>query len=201
MATQSVYVVAGGDDALSYSASLGTISGVQTNDTSAVFGKYVNNYFYEVWFLFKSIDFGSGDTINSCVMNYELASNSVGGGNTLNINWAFYNADDATAISDATGAQTARDAMTTTVSDSFTTETGAQTTPDLSVALQDVADRGGWSSGNDVLLIGTYASSDGQDYVQPYMYDYGGGSKAPELAIDYSAGPPPSTFKPTITVV
>jgi hypothetical protein len=196
MATQTVAVAAGSDDALSFSASLGTISGVQTTDTSAILGKFVNNFFYEVYVLFKSLDFAQGDTIDSCTVEFELAGNSIGGGNDLEIYWSFHDTDNASAVASTSDAQTAYDNQTTQIAETFTSSSSTTptrlTSPELKTLLQEISDRGGWSANNDILLLMTYKTSTGQDYMQPFMYDSGGGADKMEITVEYSTPTPPA---------
>ena len=64
---------------------------------------------------------------------------------------------------------------------------GPKTSPDFKAVIQEIVDRGGWGSGNAIVIL-----IDGKDQVEveqfkPLSYDFAS-STAPKLDIDYTAG-------------
>ena len=70
-------------------------------------------------------------------------------------------------------------------------------TPDISAVIQEVVSRGGWTSGNDLVLI---ISGSGERTAESYD---GESSNAPLLRVEYSLGdnPPPPSDPPTTGTV
>lgn len=60
--------------------------------------------------------------------------------------------------------------------------TGSKNTPDLKTIIQEIIDRPGWSSGNDIALLW---DSLGSSYIAIRTYDYG--SNIPSITIEYTS--------------
>lgn len=98
-------------------------------------------------------------------------------------------ADDAAAFTTTNDDITDRTKTTASVSWSDTWTNGAfNDSPNIKTIIQEIIDRPGWSSGNDIVILIDYAS--GGDF-QFKAYD-GSSTNAPKLHIDYTAGGGPT---------
>jgi len=135
---------------------------------------------------FANVTIANAATISECVVGL-TASNS-DSDVTVTLTLGFADADDQAAPTDATEL----DALTMTTA-TVAWSPGAWTdgekyfTPDLKTSLQEVVDRGGWASGQAVVLIIEDNGSSGQAFRRFSAYDFDSGSEKPFMAVAYSA--------------
>lgn len=121
----------------------------------------------------------SGDSIDLATfkINCSLVTGAGGSGTMYG-----YDADDAAAFS---GTNRPSVLAKTTASASWSPSTTGQKTVDVTSVVQEIVDRVGWSSGNDISLFALEASSAG-NYSAFYIY-FSSGNHG-RLEIDYTAG-------------
>lgn len=137
---------------------------------------------------FVSVTIPAGATILTCFVRFTaFASQS---SNTVDINCYFEDADNPAAPS--SGADVIGRVKTSAVVawDSIGAWTDGNTydTPDLTTPLQEVIDRGGWSSGQAVMAL---LQDDGVDNFvsrQPSAYDYLSAAEKAELHVTWETG-------------
>src|SRR3990172_3081133 len=139
--------------------------------------------------LFKSITIPQGATITSAKITFTDNSSPF---NPTTIHYRLIGVDeDNTGDFVASPLSTCRTrTQTTAVVDwdaTFTPSSGTtRDTPDLKDIIQEIVNRGGWSSGN---TIGIYLYDDGTtpEYYYDYKYYFGSAGSAPLLTIVYAA--------------
>ena len=144
-------------------------------------------------YLFKSVTIPQGATITSAKITY--IDNTSGVERT--IHYKFTGVDeDNTGDFVASPLSTCRTRTHTTAAvdwdSTFTPSSGtSRDSPDLSTIIQEIVDRGGWSSGN---TIGIYLHDDGTSNNNYYDYKYYSSypTTAPLLTITYEYGGSPS---------
>lgn len=143
--------------------------------------------------LFKNVTIPAGATITSAKVT--LTDNTTGVERTIHFRLIGVD-EDNTGDFVASPLSTCRTRThTTAVVDwdlTFTPSAGTtRDTPDLTAIIQEIVDRGGWSSGN---TIGLYLYDDGTSAGNYYDYKYYSSypSDAPILTITYEAGGSPS---------
>jgi len=152
---------------------------------------------------FTSVTIGNGDTINSAIMTFTAqATVSSTLAQTKLSCFDEDNAANASNYSDwdsrpLTSAQLDWDISATWTLDS------SYASPSMASSVQEVVDRGGWSSGNALAVDWRDDGSSTSDNNFQRAYSYNGStSKAPKLDIDYTEGGgagAASTFRRTIS--
>lgn len=138
---------------------------------------------------FTNITIPRGSHINTAAATFTSTSNLAN--ITIRTNIACNDDDNATAPTDlATHAAKARTTAQTTwdFATAWTTDT-EYTTPDFAAAVQEVLDRGGWASGNAIMILIDDDGSDADTLREPYDYT-DTPAKSTKLTITYT--PPPA---------
>jgi hypothetical protein len=141
-----------------------------------------NNVSQYIGLRFQNVTIPQGSTINTAVLSCYLVSTSYDSPDTT-----IYgdNADNSAAFTTTASDISNRTATTATVA--YTASnigTGYKDTPDLSAVIEEITDRGSWSSGNALTLIITGDSAGSVYRIRSYEGD---SAQAPTLAIDYTA--------------
>ena len=169
------YVSASGDDGYHYTAN-GSM-----NTTSTLW--QIGNPVYETWMRFASVTIPQGATItNAFIRGIGYTTNAVPG--TGNIY--------AAAVDNATAPVTEGDynALTATTNYvqwaiSSTTAGVAIDSPNLTTVVQEIIDRGGWSSGNALMFMGFGVTASAKSIAS---YDHAT-YNPPELHVEYTYTP------------
>ena len=134
---------------------------------------------------FQNITIANAATIQACYARF-YASNS-DSGTTVTLTLGFNDEDDPAAPT-SYAELNALTMTTATVawSPGAWTDGQAYLTPDLKTALQEIVDRAGWASGQDVILILEDNSSDDGAYRRFSSHDYDGGSEKAALFVSYT---------------
>jgi len=143
---------------------------------------------------FTSVTIGQGDTINSAKITFTGSDSR----SSQTINMKIHGVDeDNTAEFVISPADTARTRTKTTANvdwdATITTSDGStHDTADITSVVQEIVDRGGWSSGNAMAFWVTDDGSSSGNYIN--VYDYNTDStKAALLTIDYTSATTTST--------
>jgi type IV pilus assembly protein PilY1 len=142
-------------------------------------------YGYDAFLRFTSVTIPPGSTIDTAVLKVACAIAS--SATTMRLKVYACDEDNAAAPTDA--AEAVADPRTTAgvdwdVSGSWSLNTWYDS-PDISAVIQEVVDRGGWSSGNALMLL---VDNDGSDLnALREIYDYGNNTfYAAKLDITYT---------------
>lgn len=153
-----------------------------------------SNYEYGSGMRFQSIAVPQGATIDTAYIIFKGRAADAGANCLTRI--SAEDVDDAAAIADDKAAFDTRWAARTTSRVDWDNipawsidESGADTTsPEIKTVIKEIVDRGGWASGQDMVIFwedfedrSTHASSNNRD-----AYNYAGGT-APKLHIEYTA--------------
>ena len=149
---------------------------------------------------FTAVPIPQGSTIQSAYIQFTTDESQTG--TTVNVRIRGEAADDAAAITESSNNISARTDTTASVtwsaipSWSTVSEAGInQKTPDIKTIIQEIVNRGGWSSGNDLLIQIENNGSTASTRRTAESHD-GSTSGAPELQISYTpsggSGVPPS---------
>jgi hypothetical protein len=171
MTTYSSSIAAGDDDAVETG---GTMNLSQTSLNANSTGQYIG-------LRFPGVTIPQGSTINSAVLSCFLISTSYD--DPLLVIYAD-DTDNSAAMTTATNNISSRTSTTATVAYSGTgLGTGYKDTPDIKTVIQEITDRGGWSSGNALTLILNATSSASLYRIRSYE---GNSSQAATLTVDYT---------------
>lgn len=174
MATFSVSVAASGDD---WTWINGT--GYGNTETGLIVGYYLSTYRSNSSQRFLNVTIPPGSLITTAYVTYVAAASYT---NTMSaLTLGFFDTDDAAAAtSEATAEAQTQTTATTSWTPSNHTAGTSYNTPSLVSSLQEVIDRAGWASGNDVVLIiraptaannyRSLASWDHATYAAPLLY-------------------------------
>ncbi|WP_095045564.1 hypothetical protein [Candidatus Promineifilum breve] len=171
MSTYSATISASGDDARE--------TGGSVNLTGANVTFQANNHYGGLRFV--NVTIPAGSTINSAGLTVILPSASFDDPD-LTI-WG-QDSDDAATFTTTANDVSGRTATTaTTLWTAGNIGTGAKTSPSLAGIIQEIINRAGWASGNDIALILKANST------SPFRYNAydGGGADYATLAVDYTA--------------
>lgn len=152
-----------------------------TTGTAWVAG-YQGSTSYGAFFRFTNVTIPSGATINTASMNFRTTL----GAGTPDIRMAMEDADDPAFPSGKT------DAEGRTITSSYANYTtawpgaGARTTPDFAGSVQEVIDRGGWSSGQAMQHHWRDFKGVNTHYIQGYAIERTGTTDDPYLSITYT---------------
>lgn len=181
MATFSATIIASADDAQEQA---GTVVIANANNTATAATHYLG-------FRFQNVTIPAGSTISAATLDVETTSVSF---DDPDFNIHCENVDDAATFTNAANNISSRTLTTAnTVWTATSIGVGVRTSPDFASAVQEVIDRAGWASGNDlnVILDGRSASTN----LRVRAYD-GGTGTYPTLNITYTAGGGGSTQPP-----
>lgn len=145
---------------------------------------------------FTSVTIAKGVTITAARVDF-YAYGSLSG-TTVNLNVYMNAADDASAPTDCTtyGAKSTTSAVAWSSVGSWTAN-NTYSSPDISSAVQEVTDRAGWSSGNDMMVLVKNNSSSSGAY---RTFDCISSLNTNNPAILYISYVVPSTFVPKIII-
>lgn len=183
MATYSATITASSDDAAQAAGTV-DLTGVQLNANAAT--HYIGGRFLNV-------TIPPGSTINTATLDVYITSGSF---DDPDVTIYAHDTDDAATFTTTTNDISNRTATTaTTIWTATALGVGADTSPDFAAVIQEVIDRAGWSSGNDIAII--LKGNSGSSNFRVRAYDDGGGSYM-TLNINYTApaagGQPPRTM-------
>jgi type IV pilus assembly protein PilY1 len=139
---------------------------------------------------FQNIAIPQGATITNAEIVFTV--DSKGRGN-LDIDIYGNAADDALAWSDTSGQHVTDRTQTSAKVDWDNIENSNAnrtiTTPNLSSIVQEVVDRTGWVSGNDLaFMLFVDGTSNWRNYRELYSFNGGGSAKGPKLRVTYESG-------------
>lgn len=177
MSSLSRAISAGADDGTMYD---GTIE--NTGTTLIVDGGFNS----QAWLRFQNVTIPQGAVISAATITLIGAS----GSGTLTVTFKAQNADSAGALSvgeDGTGRTWTSAAANTWAIPTLSAGT-SYTGPDITDILQTVVNRGGWASGNNMLIALLYSSSSGGASRAFRSGDNGSSPKYAVLDVTYSSG-------------
>lgn len=198
MATWSGNVVASTDDARNIDGD-GTYSATATTQH---LGKFNTTDKYWNGFRWNNVTIPQGATINTATVTLYCAN--VNGGTTAKTIWYGEDVDDAATFSNSTaGKPEGRTRTTASVAKDFATAdwttVGFNTADKVTVTtlVQEIIDRGGWVSGNDLVLVAGDNGSSNTNYIGHSTYDRAV-DRGALLEIDYTAGGSAASSKLTL---
>lgn len=139
---------------------------------------------------FQDITIPSGAVIDQANIQYNVIN--VDADVAITVTYVGEDIDDAPTFTTTNSNISGRTQTTASVDwspahwENVSDEGAAQKTPDLSTIIQEIVDRAGWSSGNDIVIIVKPSSGTGRR--QPRSYN-NSASAAPELTIVYGSEP------------
>lgn len=139
---------------------------------------------------FQNITIPSGAVIDQANIQYNVIN--VDADVAITVTYVGEDIDDAPTFTTTNSSISGRTQTTASVDwspahwENVSDEGAAQKTPDLSTIIQEIVDRAGWSSGNDIVIIVKPSSGSGRR--QPRSYN-NSASAAPELTIVYGSEP------------
>ncbi|MBO6779073.1 MAG: T9SS type A sorting domain-containing protein [Rhodothermales bacterium] len=149
---------------------------------------------------FQSIAIPQGASISSATVQFHVDETEAN--TAIEVTIRAEDVDDASTFTSSNNNIGSRTETTASVSwsiphwQSVSDEGADQQTPDLSSVIQEVVDRSGWNSGNDIVLI--FKSASGSGIRTAEAYD-GESSNAPRLDISYLTPPGAPTITPPTT--
>ena len=171
MTTFSTTISQSSDDAQEAAGTV-TIDGGALNANSATgyFGVRFNN-----------VTIPQGATINTATMDLYFTSGSF---DDPDVTIYGEDVDDAATFTTAASSISSRAATTATASwDAASVGTGVKTSPDFASVVQEIVNRAGWASGNDMVII--FKGDDASTLMRVRAYEAGGGDYA-TIDIDYT---------------
>jgi len=176
MADLNISVAAGSDDAEETSAP--SVPNLTSSDLD-----FYNGTVEYVGIRFLNVTIPAGSTIDTVIIRGTAKTTRSGSGHTQTIYCE--DIDDAPTFTAANGNISSR--TKTTASASWTpgavTANNTYDTVDFTAVLQEVIDRGGWASGQDVAVI--FVGSTWQDSARDW-YSFNNGSNYPQIRITYT---------------
>lgn len=199
--TVSFDIQSGGDDS--------TLDGstFSATDTQVKMGKSDGSTSVNNFIRFVNITIPQGATISSATLSFSGIGESY---EPVNLQIGAYNGDTATAPTTAEEFISNQNTLTTAKInwDNIPAQTWGEvmTTPDISSVVQEIVNRSGWTSGNNMMIwIGDNASA-GYAKRFYFSYEYGGSEQKMKLTVTYDASggtptstPTPTTPAPTLT--
>jgi hypothetical protein len=137
------------------------------------------------FFRFTSVDVPQGSTISESTLELIM---STGATYSFDMEVRAEDADDTAQYIDETDATSAADTTATvtwTGSGSWSADEVVQS-PDIKTVIQEITDRGGWSSGNDLTLRVYYMGDNGQEESYSFKTYDSSSAVAAKLTIKYS---------------
>jgi hypothetical protein len=141
----------------------------------------------DLWsgFRFRNVTIPAGSTINSATM--QLYTNGDSDGSTWRFKIVGEDQDNPGVWADTSHEPSGITETTAKIDwDPSTWASGWHTSPDISTIIQEIIDRGGWSSGNAICLVVRNDTSSGDNNVEVHDY-YAYNSYGAKLDIDYTA--------------
>jgi hypothetical protein len=188
MATLNLQVAASTDDAyrqLSNDYFSLTYTAVQAGRYSSMYCRKGEG------FRFQNVTIPQGTTIGSACL--KLTANQNLSGTVCRTEISAEDVDDAPTFADDKAAFDSRYGNRTTAQvnwdgiGAWTTDT-EYTSPDIKSVIQEIVDRAGWSSGNDIVIFWEDFDNESNEGAYRSCYSYDGSSvKAPKLVINYTA--------------
>lgn len=155
------------------------------------YNTYYGRYsFYHAYFRFVNVGVPQGSTISSAYLILEVPASPAGypasDGDTFRI--AGYDSDDVSQPS--TGSDGAHSLHTSATVDGWQlrSDEGITTSPDIKTIIQEIVDRAGWSSGNDMMLMVWQPTVQSSTYRRYYNTGRDSDDTAPQLEITYESG-------------
>ena len=179
MTTINLQVGAGADDGFKYDASWTSV------DTALDMGEYNTNS-RSSWMRFAGVTIAQGATIDVATLTFTARLSQSGA--TVNLTIQGEDADNATQVTSAAD-YNGRAKTTASVAWNAVAAWTAESTyspADLKTIIQEIINRGGWSSGNAVSIFVQDNASSASAFRPGYSYD-GSTTKAPKLDITYTA--------------
>lgn len=176
MASGTFYPAVSADDGKWKSAEF------NSNYNDFVFGHDGNSVHSFIRFL--NVTIPAGSTITSAYIRFTAAQTL--SGNTVNVKISFNDVDDAVAPTNVAGA----DALVLTAAKvdwnaiAAWTDGNTYDTPSIVTAIQEIVDRGGWSSGN--AMMGLVKDNSASSYRKPSAVDYSSGAEKAELHVEWT---------------
>lgn len=170
MASFSTSIAASSDDARE--AGVGTVTLNETTPSTSGTSRWLG-------FRYTNVTIPAGSTINSAKQTVVI----IGSNDNPDLDIYGEDTDDAATFTTTSYNITGRTLTTAKVN--WTASgigTGSKDTPDLKTIIQEIIDRPGWSSGNDIALLWDSLSS--SNYIVIYAYD--NGSNIPSITIEYT---------------
>ena len=180
----SFYPAQSTDHGWAYNTNAATVDGTILKVISNTAGSITN-----CAIRFTNVTIPAGDVIVTAVLNFYSYHVNV---DDANFKIHFYTIDDAPTIpADANWINTrpVTTAYTSYVQNSI--GTGWKTSPSIVAPLQEIIDRDGWASGQDVMMMLKGNSPTGK---QLQFYGYDNGSLIPELEVTWKPPGPPLTI-------
>lgn len=125
-------------------------------DSGLFLGRGMTSEKYSAGFHFPSVTIPQGSTISSAKISCYL---NQGPSNTVKITWTGEDIDNAsphTQASHWTGASKTSATIIQTLSDTWTTTSSYEDSVDIKTIIQEIVNRGGWSSGNAINILAEY---------------------------------------------
>ncbi len=160
------------------------------NATALAPGSHNNNDEYSAGFRFTNVTVPRGATISAATLTLRSSSGWDPGGINVSYYVSGHDTDDANTITDSPFTQnlsSVRRPRTTeyVVWDQSGTTTDVEESVSLPDVVQEIVDRSGWNSGNDmVIILDTHEDTTLGEWQEYYSYD-GNASYAPKLDITY----------------
>jgi len=176
MPTVNYQVSASADDGKEVSGT------VDTSDTDEVSSGHTD------WFAFRfqSIAVPQGVTIDSATLQIYVHNSSY---DDPRVDIHANDVDSATELQAGATSDISSRALTTAATDwdDDSIGTGWKSAPDIASVIQEIVNREGWSSGNDLMIIFDLQTD---VRIGMRMYDYSGNAHGAKLSITYTAGQP-----------
>lgn len=177
-------------------------TGSTTYDSNDAY-QFIGNdgtYNYNNGYRFTNITIPSGATINSAKLTLYNYTNLARTGTTCKVKIYGVDVDDFGGFS--SGATTVPSGVTRTTAETSWTLDGWGTgtidvgydTPDIAAQIQEIIDRAGWASGNDIGVVLINDGSSSSAYRQANEYDHDT-TYCTLLTIDYTATAGPANLK------
>jgi len=187
--TQTWQVVTGNDDCWRRKVT----DAFLLDSVQQVVGRWSADYYgYGGGMRFTNVTIPAGSTIDSAYL--KITCRAARAGTTVNSMISGEDVDDAATFSDVTDFDTRYANHTTAVV--YWNNIGAwsldveYSSPDIKSIIQEIVDRGGWASGNDIVIFWedfAYQSTGDQSIREGYTYNSSPG-KAPKLTITWTEG-------------
>lgn len=172
MATFSKFIAASSDDAGQWGSTV-TLADI----TISLFWAD-----YYAGLRFTNVTIPAGATVTNAYITLNVNNSSVDSPEGLTI--TANDVDDAATFTTASNNISSRAMTTASVSwPGADIGTGAKDSPDIKTVIQEIIDRAGWSSGNDIVILLQGSSSSSFTFVA-----YDNGSNIPSITIEYTTG-------------
>lgn len=155
-------------------------------------GSHGSNDEYSAACRFTGVTIPQGATITSASFSMRGNSTYNASPNVIKFHVSCQAADNAAALSTASGNLNSTTRARTTADTAWTQTSvtgGSRSSVDITTAVQEVINRAGWASGNAlVVLVDTHADTTAGEWQDYDAYNTGGATNGPKLDIDYTVG-------------